>query len=251
MKLTKSAVASVLAVVAALSVGWPSHRANAAEEPKDAADAQANSAAEARQLEITTKPWKGDFDGMLERRAVRIYVPYSRSLYFVDKGRERGISAQLIRAFERWLNKKYDKQLDQRPITVFVVAATRDRLRDDLLEGRADVAVGNIKVLDELAKDVDFVAPDETAVSTEIVVTGPTAPVIASIDDLSSKTVHVRKASSYYLSLLALNERFKAEGKPPVDIGLVPDALEDEDLLEMVNVGLLQAIVVDDWKAKA
>lgn len=251
MKLTKSAVASVLAVVAALSVGWQSHRANAVEEPKDAAGAQANSAAEARRLEITTKPWKGDFDGMLERRAVRIYVPYSRSLYFVDKGRERGISAQLIRAFERWLNKKYDKQLDHRPITVFVVAATRDRLRDDLLEGRADVAVGNIKVLDELAKDVDFVAPDETAVSTEIVVTGPTAPVIASIDDLSGKTVHVRRASSYYLSLLALNERFKAQGKPPVDIGLVPDALEDEDLLEMVNVGLLQAIVVDDWKAKA
>ncbi len=31
----------------------------------------------------------------------------------------------------------------------------------------------------------------------------------------------------------------------------MPDALEDEDLLEMVNVGLLPAIVVDDWKAKA
>jgi hypothetical protein len=29
-------------------------------------------------------------------------VPYSRSLYFIDKGRERGISADLIREFERW-----------------------------------------------------------------------------------------------------------------------------------------------------
>ena len=251
MKLAKSAVVSVLAVVAALSVGWQPHRASAADVTKDAAGAQANSAGEVRRLEVTTKPWKGDFDGMLERRAVRIYVPYSRSLYFVDKGQERGISAQLIREFERWLNKKYAKQLHNRPITVFVVVATRDRLRDDLLDGRADVAVGNIKVLDELAKDVDFVAPDETAVSTEVVVTGPTSPAIASIDDLSGKTVHVRKFSSHYLSLVALNDRFKREGKPEVKIVLVPEALVDEDLLEMVNVGLLQAIVVDDWKAKA
>ena len=109
-----------------------------------------------------TKPWKGDFDGMLERRSIRFYVPYSRSLYFIDKGRERGISADLIREFERWVNKKYAAQLGKRPLTVFVVVATRDKLRDDLLEGHADVAVGNIKVLAELLKDVDFVAPTRT-----------------------------------------------------------------------------------------
>ena len=251
MEITKPLVASFLTLVAALSVGWQSNGAYAADKPKDIAVAKSNSAAKARRLEVTTKPWTGDFDGMLERRAIRIYVPYSRSLYFVDKGRERGISAQLIREFERSLNKKYAKQLGKRPLTVFVVAATRDHLRDDLLNGLADVAVGNLKVLDELKKDIDFVAPDETAVSTEIVVTGPTAPAIATLDDLSGKTVHVRKASSYYLSLLALNGKFKNAGKPEIKTVLVPDALEDEDLLEMVNVGLLQTIVVDDWKAKA
>jgi membrane-bound lytic murein transglycosylase MltF len=31
---------------------------------------------------------------------------------------------------------------------------------------------------------------------------------------------------------------------------LVPDALEDEDMLEMMNAGLLQVMVVDAWKAK-
>jgi hypothetical protein len=44
------------------------------------------------------KPWKGDFDGMLERRVIRFYVPYSRSLYFLDKGKERGVSATLTRS---------------------------------------------------------------------------------------------------------------------------------------------------------
>ncbi len=217
--------------------------------PARAAESKAN--AEARRLSLASKPWKGDFDGMLERRAIRIYVPYSRSLYFVDKGKERGIAAYLIRNFERWVNQKHAKQLGKRPLTVFVVVATRDKLRDDLLEGRADIAVGNIKVLPELQKDVDFVAPDENAVSTEILATGPASPAIASVDDLAGKTVHVRKVSSYYLSLTALNERFRKERKPEIKITLVPDALEDEDMLEMLNAGLLQAIVVDDWKAKA
>ena len=187
---------------------------------------------------------------MLERRAVRFYVPYSRTLYFVDKGRERGISADLIREFERWVNKKYAAQLGKRPLTAVVIVATRDKLREDLLEGHADVAVGNIKVLPELLKDVDFVAPDEKAAGAEILVTGPETPAIASIDDLSGKTVHLRKVSSQTLSMKALNEHFKKEGKPEAKLVYVPSALEDEDMLEMLNAGLLQAVVVDDWKAK-
>jgi len=246
MKLTIRLAIPFIAV-AAMVLGAHIQRAEAKEQAK--AESAANN--EARRLEVTTKPWKGDFDGMLERRAIRFYVPYSRSLYFVDKGRERGISAYLIRDFERWVNKKYAKQLGKRPLTVFVVAATRDKLRTDLVDGHADVAVGNIKVLDELLKDVDFVAPDETAVSTEVLATGPASPTMESIDDLAGKTVHVRKVSSYYLSLTALNDQFKKQGKQEVKITLVPDALEDEDMLEMLNVGLLQAIVIDDWKAKA
>ncbi|MBL8529359.1 MAG: lytic transglycosylase F [Burkholderiales bacterium] len=205
-----------------------------------------------RQLKVQSanKPWKGDFDQMLERRQIRVYVPYSRSLYFIDKGRERGISAELIRDFERWVNKKYAKHLGKRPLTVYIVAATRDKLLPDLTEGLADVAVGNLTVTDERLKLVDFVAPDEKLVNVEILVTGPASPVIASLDDLAGKTVHVRKASSYYESLTALNSRLKQAGKPEVKLVLVPDALEDEDMLEMMNAGLLQAIVVDDWKAK-
>jgi len=239
--------AASLVTIAAVALGASLQAAQAAEQAKT--DGAATN--EARGLELTTKVWKGDFDGMLERRAIRFYVPYSRSLYYVDKGRERGISAYLIRDFERWVNQKYTKQLGKRPLTVFVIAATRDKLRADLLDGYADVAVGNIKVLDELLQDVDFVAPDETATSTEILATGPASPPIESIDDLAGKTVHVRKVSSYYLSLTALNDRFKKQGKQEIKITLVPDALEDEDMLEMLNVGLLQAIVVDDWKAKA
>ena len=65
-----------------------------------------------------------------------------------------------------------------------------------------------------------------------------------------ARRVHVRKASSYYQSLMARQRALRAAGKPGINVVLVPDALEDEDMLEMLNAGLLQAIVVDDWKAK-
>jgi hypothetical protein len=75
--------------------------ARAAEPP-----AKAVAGAEAtRQLTVANTPWTGDFDKMLQRRMIRVYAPYSRSLYYVDKGRERGIAAELIRDFERWVNQ--------------------------------------------------------------------------------------------------------------------------------------------------
>ena len=115
---SKAARILILFLATSLTFFGKPPAANAVEEPKRPSAAQIKSSTEARRLEITTKPWQGDFDGMLERRAIRVYVPYSRSLYFIDQGRERGISALLIREFERWLNKKYAKQLGRRPITI-------------------------------------------------------------------------------------------------------------------------------------
>jgi membrane-bound lytic murein transglycosylase MltF len=47
-----------------------------------------------------------------------------------------------------------------------------------------------------------------------------------------------------------VNQRFAGQGKPPVKIVIVDDALEDEDMMEMVDAGVIGAIVVDDWKAR-
>ena len=60
----------------------------------------------------------------------------------------------------------------------------------------------------------------------------------------------MRKATSYYESVLALNQRLKQAGKAPVQIVELPAALEDEDVLEMLNAGLFEFVVVDDWKAR-
>jgi membrane-bound lytic murein transglycosylase MltF len=215
-----------------------------------AALAQPPAAPKPRALPTEAKEWKGDFDGMVKRRHVRVLVPYSRTLYYNDKGRERGITADNIRDFEQYINRKYAKELGKRPITVFLIPTTRDDLLQDVADGLGDIAAGNLTVTEARKKIVDFVAPADQKPVSEVVVTGPKSPAIATADDLAGKTVHVRKASSYYESLVALNDRLKKAGKPPAKLVLVPDALEDEDMLEMLNAGLLEAIVVDDWKAR-
>jgi membrane-bound lytic murein transglycosylase MltF len=55
--------------------------------------------------------------------------------------------------------------------------------------------------------------------------------------------------SSYYQSLLDLNARLDKDGKAPVKITPAPEELEDEDLLEMTNAGLVDILVVDDYQA--
>ncbi len=84
----------------------------------------------------------------------------------------------------------------------------------------------------------------------EIVVTGPQSPTIASLDDLSGKEVFVRKSSIIWKRLERLNDNFEKEKKKPVTLRAVPEDLGDEDLLEMVNAGLLPTNVVYDWTAK-
>ena len=203
-----------------------------------------------RALDLSRKQWTGDFDGMFERRAVRVLVPYSRTLYFNDKGRQRGITADFIRDFEKYLNQKYAKELHHRPLTMVMIPSTRDRMLDDVADGLGDIAAGNLTVTAERLKVVDFVAAGGLPTVSELVVTGPKSPTMTSLDDLAGKTVHVRKASSYYESLRSLNERFQAEGKAAIAITLIPDALEDEDIMEMLNAGLFETIVVNDWLAK-
>ncbi|HET7401164.1 MAG TPA: lytic transglycosylase F, partial [Usitatibacter sp.] len=234
-----------LAILAALGLALPALAQHAPAQPVQPAPP-----AKVRQLDITNKPWTGDFDAMLERRMIRVYAPFSRTLYFSDRGRERGITAELVRDWERYLNRKYAKRFRKRPLTIYLIPATRDKLLPYLEQGLADVAAGNLTITADRLEEADFVPGNLGGrVVDEVVVTGPKSPQVESLDDLGGKTVHVRKSSSYYESLELLNERLGREGKPPVKLAVVPDSLEDEDLMEMLDAGLLELLVVDDWKA--
>ena len=189
----------------------------------------------------------GDFDGMVKRRRLRVLTPYSKTMYFVDKGQPRGIIADVATKLEEFINTR-QKTTVATKIHVVVVPTSRDALADSLLQGRGDVVAAGITITPERRKIADFTNPTKDNVR-QIVVTAQDAPAIATIDDLAGKTVAVRDKSIFFDNLQKLNEKFKQQGKPAVVIKTVPAALEDEDILEMVNAGLLKVVVVDDYSA--
>lgn len=193
------------------------------------------------------KSWFGDFDAMRQRRIVRILVPYSRTLFFVDRGRRAGVAAELGRRFEDWLNKRY--RTGKFHIQVVFVPTRRDRILPALDRGLGDIAAANLTITPERERQAAFAAPWTDKVA-EILVTGPAAPLLSTIDDLSGREVRVRTSSSYALHLQVLSAELVAKGREPIRITALDERLEDEDALDMVQAGLLPYVVVDDHKAK-
>jgi membrane-bound lytic murein transglycosylase MltF len=192
-------------------------------------------------------PWKGDLDRMVKERRLRFVVPHSRTFYFIDGATQRGTAVELGYAFQKWLNKKYAKN-QALGIRILFIPVSRDRLIPSVVDGIGDIAVGNLTITEDRLKVVDFSNPFLTNVK-EVVVTGPESPPLRSVDDLAGRKIYVRKSSSYYEHLERLNREFKKNGKKKITLKRAEEDLEDEDILEMVNAGILPFAVVDDHKA--
>lgn len=187
-----------------------------------------------------------DFDAMEKRRLVRIIVPFSKTVYFIDKGAQYGTAVDFGTEFQNVLNAGKKKEIEK--ISVAFVPVARDELLAALNDGRGDIIMANLTITPARQVEVDFSAP-LYAKASEVLVTGPGAPDITTIDDLGGKEIRLRVSSSYYEHLAALNEKRRAERKPDITLTAMDENLEDEDLLEMVDAGLLPWTVVDDYKA--
>src|SRR4030095_619812 len=106
-----------------------------------------------------------------------------------------------------------------------------------------DVAASGLMITEFGKKLVDYSVPVYKGVD-EVVVSAPGVPAVSSAEMLSGKEVCVRKVSSSYESLVQLNQRLASQKRPPVTIKEVSDVLEDEDLLEMVNAGLIRMTII-------
>ena len=196
--------------------------------------------------EAVLKPFKGDLDEIIKRRAVRLGVTFDRTFYFVDRGVQRGIAYEYGRLMETRLNKRF-KTSTSTKIHVIFMPLPREMLLPALIEGKVDLVAAQLPVTPELQRFVDFSDPTRTNVN-QILVSGPGAvPPVRSVDDLSGREVFARELGGYRQSVTTLNEKLKARGLPPVSIREPPPNLADDDLLEMVNAGLIPAIVVDDY----
>jgi membrane-bound lytic murein transglycosylase MltF len=192
-------------------------------------------------------PWKGDYEGMIERRVIRVLVPYGGYQFYYDQGLPRGAIYELVQRFETYINE----QLDRRNIKVYVVVipVSRDELLPALLKGHADFVAADLTPTKARSGEFNFSRPLLTGIN-EVIVTGPAAPEIATPEDLAGQEIFVRQSSSYFEHLQRLSATMEASGLAAPQIKPVDELLEAEDLLEVVNAGIIGMTVLDDYKAR-
>ncbi len=192
------------------------------------------------------REWKGDWDAIVKRGFLRVLVVPNRTLYFVDKNSPRGITHDAFKGFEEETNRRLKTKTIK--FHIAFIPVSHEQLIPALIAGRGDVAAGNVTITEALKRQVDFSTPLLTGIR-ELVVTGPNSPALKAADDLAGLELHVRRSSSYWQHLEDLNARLVVAGRKPVKLIAASENLEDEDLLEMVNAGLLPAVVVDSHMA--
>jgi membrane-bound lytic murein transglycosylase MltF len=195
---------------------------------------------------LQTKKFTGDFDDMEKRHLIRALVVYNDLLYFFDRGQTHGAAYEGLKLFEKFINQKQGKKTVK--IKLIFIPTTRERLLSDLVQGRGDLAAANLTITPERQKIVDFSTPFIKGIN-EIIVTGSKAAKLKSLEDLAGREIMVRTSSSYYEHLKKLNRDFKKKKLPPMRLKPAAKYLEDADLLEMVNSGILPWAVVDSHKA--
>jgi membrane-bound lytic murein transglycosylase MltF len=192
------------------------------------------------------QPWKGDLEGMIERRLIRVLTTYSKTGFFIDKGAQFGLVYDSFRQFEDELNtKRANKNIR---VQVMILPVSHDDLIPALLEGRGDVVAAGTLITDPRKEQVDFTIPTATGV-VAVAVTGPGAAPVARVEDLAGREVYVRPSMVMPQGVERFNAALAGKGLPPVTIRPAPEVLADEDILEMVNAGLVGTTIAFDHVA--
>ena len=190
-------------------------------------------------LPVNLQRHTGDLDAMVKRGRIRALVLYSRSGFFYVDGQPEGIYYEALQYFERFLNQKLHTR---RHVQVTFIPVRPDQLESALAEGVGDLVAYGLVVTPEREQQVAFSIPIQTDVK-QIVVTRKDFGPLSSLEELGGKKVFVNPLTTYYDNLEKVNESLRKQGKPEILIEKADESLLDEDLLEMVNAGILPATV--------
>ena len=197
---------------------------------------------------VVKLPWKGDLDAIAKRRALRVLVPFRRPEFFYMEGHPVGILQEAFQEIEKVLNTKYKTTAANR-IVVVLLPTPMDRMRERMAGGYGDIAAGSISITEAHKAFADFTVPTRTGMKI-IAVTGPGAPELKSVEDLSGKEVWVMPQTRMKKDLEDLNARLKSKGKAPAKMRETDPVLEPGDVLELVNAGVYQIALMQSFQAE-
>ncbi len=188
-----------------------------------------------------------DLGEILSRKHIRVLTTMNRTNFFVSEGMLCGFEYSLLKEYERSLNEGRKK--GELKVVMEFIPVPGDQLIQGLVEGYGDIAAAALTITPERESLAAFTDPYLTGVD-EVVVTHRSVRKPKDIEDLSGRRIFVRENSSYYRSLVLLNTRLEAAGRPPVEIIKTDENLETEDVLEMVNAGGIEMTVAENYLAK-
>lgn len=210
---------------------------------RHAAGATANSMESAVIYRATAK---STADLSSKTRVIRVLVHFDRTKFFVANGRPYGLEAEAFAEYEKFLNKNRSRRSPK--ISIVFIPLRFDELIPALRAGKGDIAAGMITATADRKELVSFADPYLHNVS-EILVANKDVPIPSTPENLSGKTIHVLRGSSYVRHLKDLNSRLTAAGHHPATIVEMPSSANDEDILEMVSSGMLSYTVTDNCVA--
>lgn len=196
--------------------------------------------------EVVRGKFTGDLPEIRERGILRALVSPSRTDFFLEGARPRGIVVELLEEYLKSLNN--GRRRGELRVAPKYIIVPSNELIPALLAGRGDVVAAHLTITPERESQVAFVRGKENAVD-ELVVTHQGVTGLTSLEDLSGRTVEVLAGSSYVTHLRDLNQRLEAAGKEPVEVREADPRLATEDLLELVNAGVIDITVADDYRA--
>jgi membrane-bound lytic murein transglycosylase MltF len=201
---------------------------------------------------LLSDQFSGDLEEMRDRGVIRVLVTYNRTNYFLEGPQARGFEYELLEAYGKALNTR--KSGDGLHTEMVYIPLPLDELIPALLDGRGDIAAAGLTITPERSQQVTFTEPYIDDVR-EVVVGHLDQPAMTSVEELSAKRIFVVRGSSYAQHLKALDARLTEQGKEPILISEVVSNMQTEELLEMVERGVIDYMVADNhiaelWQAR-
>ncbi len=187
-------------------------------------------------------PFSGDLPEMRQRRMIRVLVSPSRTNFFFDGHRWRGLEYELLKAFEQFINRGPRRQ---RYITHLIfMPQPFNGIIEGVATGRGDIGAAGLTVTPGRAAVVDFTHPYLKNIN-EILVSRKGRPAPRTLEDLAGARIIVVRGSSYAAHLAQFNQALAAKNLPLMEIVQAEAELDAEDLLELLDQGLIDYTVVD------
>jgi membrane-bound lytic murein transglycosylase MltF len=200
----------------------------------------------ALQERLVHEKWHGDLNGIAQRRVLRVLVAPNKLGFYFDGSEIHGALYEFCREFERFLNHKL--HTGSFAIHLYFIPVGRDTLLPKLSAGCGDL-IATLMVTDNRPQyAVDFTDPlYENAKA--VIVSGP-GEQLSHLEDLSGREVYYFQNTILFEKLRGLSAALQHDGKPPIHLLPAAPDLQLDDLLEMVNAGLVPMTVAEDKVAQ-